>query len=490
MVLGRRTAGQSFFLSFVSGVICFGFTFAWMFDVTGYRLLHHAILQIYLGCYFGIFGLVYSLISKRAGAAMALFAVPFVWVSLEYIRSNMGFMAYPSTLLAHSQYRDLAIIQIASLTGAYGVSFLIVMVNSALAAMGLTLFDLANTPYLRAHRRISKTEGLGIVGVAVLLLVVSLTYGVTIISKPIVGKGVKISVIQGNIEQSKKWNPKYAEFIMQTYVDLTREALRDKPDLIVLPEAATPRSITLDRRLYDQVKHLAEEAGIPLLVGSSSHQKFKRGQSTRIGFRNSAFLISPEPRAKNQEYDKIRLLPFGEYMPMEKTIPWQWINVPNVSNYAPGKEFTVFEGPGFRFGVNICWETIFPDMVRQFVKRGAQLMVNITNEAWFGKTASPYQFLSINIFRAVENRVFLIRCANTGISCFIDPNGRIMDRVKNLNGEDIFVRGVLTGTVIPMTFRTLYTRYGDWFSWVCIGVSVIFITAASVRRKSGTGTMT
>jgi apolipoprotein N-acyltransferase len=168
---------------------------------------------------------------------------------------------------------------------------------------------------------------------------------------------------------------------------------------------------------------------------------------------------------------------------MENRIPWSWINVPKMPGFSPGKTFTLFQGPGFRFGVTICWEILFPEMIREFVKNGAQFMVNITNEAWFGETVGPYHILTASVFRAVENRVYVVRCANTGISCFINPYGRVVDRVKDDKGQDIFVRGVLTETVIPMESKTKYTQYGDWLVWISFGVSLLFISVALFRRK-------
>ena len=177
-------------------------------------------------------------------------------------------------------------------------------------------------------------------------------------------------------------------------------------------------------------------------------------------------------------------MPFGEYMPMEDLIPWSSLQVPLVGSYVAGEKFTVFRLPDWRFGVTICWENLFPDFVRQFVKNGAQFMVNITNEAWFGKGSAPYQFLSMNVFRAVENRVYVVRCANTGISCFIDPYGRIIDRVKDDTGEDVFVRGVLTGSIIPLDSKTFYTSHGDWFAWTSMACSVGFLLLALRKRNS------
>jgi len=479
LALIGKSARYGFLLSLLTGMAFFLGIFNWILEVPGYTQLHHAILALYLGSYVGVFGLVFCLISRRAGIASAFFAAPFLWVSLEYIRSNLSFLALPWGLLAHSQYQNPLIIQIASLTGAYGITFLIVMVNSAIAAMAYAL--------LRRLKK-DKWEGLGgtklVVVTASLFLVFSLVYGHLKTSKHIKGKEIKISVVQGNIDQNKKWDRKYARFIMKTYADLTQEVSRDEPAMIVWPETATPRAINRDPKLYKKVRSIAESAGTYLLLGSSQLQKFKRQGSKGVKYLNSAFLISPGAgKTKNQRYDKIRLFPFGEYLPYKETIPWSSINVPDVSGYVTGKEFTVFEHPEFRFGVTICWENLFPDLVRQFVKAGAQLMINITNEAWFGKTAAPDQFLSMSVFRAVENRLFVIRSTNTGISCFIDPCGRIVNRLKDKHGKEIFIRGVLTAPVIPIESGTLYTRYGDWLAWMSILCSIVFIGIAFFKRK-------
>jgi apolipoprotein N-acyltransferase len=152
-------------------------------------------------------------------------------------------------------------------------------------------------------------------------------------------------------------------------------------------------------------------------------------------------------------------------------------------NYLSGKEHTIFKLLDFRFGVTICWENLFPDLVRKFVGRGAQFIVNITNEARFGKTAAPHQLASISVFRAVENGIFVIRCANTGVSCIIDPYGRMVDRVKDIKGHDIFVRGVLEGQIVPLESRTIYTRYGDILVWISFLVSMGVLTIALFRRN-------
>jgi len=466
---------NAFILSYVVGIAFFPGIGNWLFHIHGYRLLHHAIWDTYLAIYFGLFGLAFSFISKRWGVVPSLVASPFLWVALECIRSNMGFMAFPWGLLSHSQYQYPTIIQVASLGGNYGVSFLVVWVNAAIAAM---IFLYARP----SASKFSAKHALILIAIGGVLIISALWYGHGIVSKPMKGKEVKVSVVQGNIAQKKKWDPTFANSIMQMYADLTREASKDRPDLIVWPEAATPRAITMDKQLYRQVKDIGARAETYLLLGSTHQDKIREKGQTRLKYANSAFLISYDGKEKDKKYDKIRLLPFGEYLPMKEIIPWSYIQIPDPGSYTSGQEFTVFECPGYRFGVTICWETIFADVVRGFVNRGAQFLVNITNEAWFGMSAAPYQFLSMNVFRAVENRVYVVRCANTGISCFIDPCGRVVDRVKDQTGQDIFVQGVLTKTILAMDSKTIYTRYGDWFAWLCILVSAVAVILTCFKR--------
>jgi apolipoprotein N-acyltransferase len=289
--------------------------------------------------------------------------------------------------------------------------------------------------------------------------------------------------VQPNIEQGKKWEPEYEQFIMGRLGDLTRAASKESPALIVWPETATPRSITENHGLFRQVRKTATETGSPILLGSAEPQKYARRDPQRKKYLNSAFLIHPENvKRKVQRYDKIRLLPFGEYLPKNEIIPWERMGVPNMGGYLSGKEFTVFRYKDVRFCTLICWETLFPDLVRSFTKRGSDLIVNITNEAWFGATAAPYQFLAMNVFRSVEHRVSMVRCANTGISCFIDPCGRIIGRVRK-DKKDIFVRGYLTKEVPIWRTRTVYTLYGNWLAHAALAVSVLVLVLSLIRGK-------
>ena len=483
IALRTKSLRYSFFLSLVCGIIFFMGVFNWILTVEDYSYLHHIILAFYLGSYFGIFGLTFNSISRRLGILPALFAAPFVWITAEYIRSNFTFLALPWALLAHSQYQYPMVIQSASLFGTYGISFQIMTVNSAIAAIVMVFLYKSEKRECMSFKPRLKTGAMILGIITALFITFSLLYGHSILTRPIDGKKVKISVVQGNIEQKKKWDPNYAHDIMRVYSNLTEKASIDHPEMIIWPETASPGSINLNPRLYSEVKDIAKNAGAYLLFGSAQYQKFARGGVQNLKCLNSAFLIGPEAGITlNQRYDKIRLLPFGEYLPMKETIPWSYIGVRNISEFSQGREFTIFNIPGSHFGVVICWENIFPDLFRQFVLNGAQFMVNITDEAWFGKTAAPYHFVSMSIFRAVENRSYVVRCGNTGVSCIIDPYGRILDRVKDETGTDVFIRGVMSGWVIPLKSKTFYTRYGDLFAVVASFISAIFLAVTFLYK--------
>jgi apolipoprotein N-acyltransferase len=383
-----------------------------------------------------------------------------------------------------AQHNNPLIIQIASLTGAYGVSFLIVMVNAAIA--GLVVFISSHKKALRRgeQRKGATKAGMVVLStVALTSLLFAVGFGVFQLSLPISGERIKVSVVQGNIEQAKKWDRKYANMIMKTYTDLSFQAATDGPMLIVWPETATPKAINLDQEVFRNVSQIVQETSIPILLGSSQQQKYGKKESFKTRYTNSAFLMIPrEGRLEMQRYDKIRLLPFSEYLPMRGTVPWSVIKVPDFTGYAAGDKFAVFKVGDVEFGVTICWENIFPELVREFVKNGSQFIVNITNEARFGESAAPYQFLAMSIMRAVENRVFVVRSANTGISCFIDPCGRVLDRVKEINGPDIFVQGVLTQSIVPSSRKTLYTRYGNWLVWLSMLWSVAILIVSFCRK--------
>jgi apolipoprotein N-acyltransferase len=435
IAISGKSLKAGFFLSYICGIVFFAGAFSWIFDVPGFKLYHHVLLSPYEGFYFGVFGLAFNLISRRRGLTPALLTAPFIWVSLEYIRSNLSFLALPWALLAHSQYQVLPVIQIASFTGAYGVSFVVVMVNSALAAILLPLVYRPGQNDLTYHRVISKKGRIAVAGSAAVLVAITLLYGHLKLSRPVVGQTIKISVVQGNIDQEKKRNPlKHTRYIMQKYTDLTRRASRDEAAMIVWPEAATPGFIFKNMTAFKHMMMIVREVKTPLLVGSAEYPKFAKNQ-TKSKKSNTALFFSPEGKVLGQ-YLKIRLVPFWEYVPYDETFDWpEFIVAKKKASNVPGKEFTTFEIEGAKFGVVICWEIAFPRLFSRFADDGANFMINITNEGWFGENAAPYQMLSMSVF----------------------------------------VEGYLTREILALKQRALYTVHGDIFVYLCM-----LVTAAAL----------
>lgn len=454
-------------LGIIAGLVLYLMTIPWVVHtMTTYgglplplSLLLLFALALYLALYIAVFTYGVTRLSTR-GAVEYLVGTAALWAGLEYLRTFL-LGGFPWNLLGYTQYRNLSVIQIASITGVYGVSFLLVLVN---AAMALTVLC------FRPGRR---RPLLPVSGVGLLLIGVALFGKGQMVSAETRRREIRVSVVQGNIEQDVKWDPGLRERTLDIYRRLTLNGTRGS-DLIVWPESAIPFFLREGGALTQQVLDLAQAVQSYLLVGSPD-----RVSNGGPRYYNSAFLISPEGKII-QKYDKIHLVPFGEYVPLKSVLFFVHKMATGIGDFSPGQAFTVFDMPEGRFGVLICFEGIFPDQVRRYVLEGADFLVNITNDAWFGESGAPYQHLSMATLRAVENGVYLVRAANTGISALVTPTGRILKQ------SDLFVETVFSGTVSPGSARTLYTRYGDWFAWVCGFISVVVLVPRRGRgRREG-----
>jgi apolipoprotein N-acyltransferase len=481
-----QRAVTAFIMGLIFGVVSFSGIFLWIFDIPGYKLLHHVLLGCYFGPLMGLMGLIINVVARRWNAGAAVLATPFIWVSIEYLRSNLAFLALPWALLGHTQYQNPLIIQIASFTGAYGISFLVALANAALTAAILSFSPSGFWPGYQAASPVTRRVAISMMTTVAAALCLILVYGWTVVSQPIGGPAIKTSVLQGNISQEMKSAPKkHAAYIMKKYTDLSRQAAADRPDLIAWPEAATPGFILKNQPMVQKLSAFIAEIKIPLLIGSSEYPKFIKNRPLRpedVG--NAALFFSSEGRFMGQ-YLKIHLVPFGEELPYKDSIPWPSYIVPKDKKTfeIPGRDYTIFNLGETKFGTVICWEVVFPQLIRQFVKREAAFMVNLTNEGWFGDTSAPHQMVAIVVFRAVENRVPFVRAANTGISCFIDSYGNITGRVKDQNGDDTFVEGYLTGDIRPSGARTFYTRYGDIFVYLVLGITGLILVSIALTRR-------
>jgi len=442
------------------------------------------LLAIYCGLYVAVFCALNSFLSKSLPLCRSRFrrnkrgikgdlpfAAAFLWVSLEYIRAHL-FSGFPWGIIGYSQWNFLQIIQITDITGIYGVSFLIVTVNTALSL-------------ILAH--CGRGEGEGNIKiqnliVATVLFSFVLFYGIFSLKNYTENKEppIKIAVLQGNIDQYKKWDDSYRQEIIETYTKLVKKAMRHKPDIVVWPESAVPGYLFMERDLYEWIKGLVIQSKCYHLVGTM-HCK-------DANIYNSAFIFTPEGKTLD-EYSKIHLVPFGETIPLKSVLSGYIKTLNELGDISSGDRHTVFSihptnkivlrtGRTTTLSANICFEAIFPDLIRRFSKHGSDIIVNITNDGWYLKTSAPYQHFTFNIFRAIENRKPVVRSANTGISGFIDSRGVVLKQTE------IFTAACSVMDVQPLSKKTFYTKYGDIFAYFCLLATAfyIIITVASIFR--------
>jgi apolipoprotein N-acyltransferase len=411
-----------------------------------------AALAAYCGLYVGAVSAALAWLAPRLGAGRALAAAPALWVAGEWVRGWL-MDGFPWGLLGYSQHGVLPVIQIAELAGVYGVSFVIVAANAALAG-------LAALGWRRALPGVAAASVLALATVA---------FGLVALRGLAADAGaprIPIAVIQPNVEQALKWDPAHRAEILARYERLTREAAGERPAVILWPETAAPILLRADPPLLAHLIALSGELGTPLLVGSVDRQ-----EAPRPAFLNSAFLLTGQ--GITSKYDKIHLVPFGEYVPLSALIGFVRSWAEFISDFAAGARVTVFPLGQAPFGTVICYEVIFPELFRQFVAGGAAFMANITNDAWFGETSGPWQHLGTLPLRAVENRVSIARAANTGISAFVEPTGRIAAWLP-LGATGVLARPVVLRQRAP----TLYTRYGDWLPWCCVAAVIVILGTA------------
>lgn len=457
---------QSFKLGLLTGLVHYITLLYWLsytMGTYGHLPLYLCIpilflFSLYLSLYIALFsGLTAKLINKPA---YLFILIPALWVCLEYIRSNL-FTGFPWELIAYSQYKSLHIIQVADISGSYGLSFLITLSNTAVFILFLFL-----TKIKWQEKKISFNN----VAISTLVFIFVFSgcwyYGkerIKEIDKIASGsEKIRVSVIQGNIKQSEKWDPAFQLSTLKKYKNLSGAVKSDKPDLVVWPETAAPFYFIYDTGLTKFVQDVVSEIKTNFLIGSPSFIR----KTDKIEYFNTAYLLGPDGNITGK-YDKSHLVPFGEYVPLKKWLPFVGKIAENVGDFCSGKKGSTVSLNGNSLGVLICYELIFPYLAREQTKNGAGLLVNITNDAWYGTTSAPYQHFSMAVFRAVENRRTLARAANTGISGFIDPVGRIID------STNLFEDAAMTKTVPVLTKKTFYTRYGDLFAFACMGMVIL-----------------
>ncbi len=473
---------RAFWLGWLAGTIAFCGIMLWVVTamhvygkvplLPSYGVL--LLFALYLGVYIALYAWGVSRFSSSIPGWTWL-AAPCWWVALELARMY-ALTGIPWALLAYTQGSWPAIIQVVDHTGVYGLSFLLVQGNIGFLA-------LLRLPFAAGRAHLGPLPWLPplAAGLAVLL---AWSYGTMVLRQaPPVSTGssqvnapsVTVGLVQANIDQARKWDEAFRQETIDRYTRLSRAAARGA-DLLLWPEAATPFVYELELGYQQVIGALVREIDTPLFFGSPAVRRYPDGRPYLL---NSAYLLSPVGKIVGR-YDKQHLVPFGEYIPFHHSLLWFLDKlVEGIGDFEPGTSATVLpvpqriprpsERPGRpepqdrgQFGVVICYEVIFPDLVRRFVEEGADFMTTITNDAWFGESAAPYQHFGMVQFRAVENRRAFARAANTGISGFIDPYGRV------LQATPIFTEEALTGTLPLRRDRTFYTRFGDVFAYACV----------------------
>jgi len=478
-------SGDALKASFLFGCLFWALTGFWLVNVTVPGFL---LVVAYLALYFAGFGLVCAdFLNLRGELGITLYRndlktllyVPAAWVVLEWLRGVIVFGGLPWALVAYSQWRNLPVIQIADLTGAYGVSFFILFVN-------VGLFKLARSFRLRPPAAIPeqtdyrKKSLMGLAAALVLSWTLVNGYGAVKLAlgskadAAVSNKHLRISLLQGNIPQDQKWDARIKGIIFEKYKRLTFMSAIEKSDLIVWPETAFPGYLEDEPVMSAHLRSMVRQSRTEVLVGVPTYGDLEEG----VSFFNSVVHYGADGEEK-QRYNKVHLVPFGEYIPFAPVfgIIRHFIHI---GDFTPGREKTVFtvdtryQKPNshVKFSALVCFEDIFPGLVRSFVNNGAELLVNVTNDAWFGKTSAPYQHAAASVFRAVENRVPVVRATNTGYSCFISPEGEVLAHVED-KGETIFVTGRKAHDVVVRKPGSFYTRAGDWFVLFCALICVL-----------------
>ncbi len=490
--LDGKTKAQAFWIGWLSGTIAFTGMMAWVVTAmttygkvplpVSYGIL--LLLTAYLGLYVGLYsaGAVWfqSLIPRYG-----FFVFPCLWVTLELIRTY-ALSGMPWGLLGYSQYRQIEIIQIADHMGVYGVSFLIVLVNVALAEFLSWLM-----PYFRNFRPARLPWELA--AMAALLVTLSWQYGLVTLSETpfsdVPRSSITVGVVQPNVDQAVKWDTAYREETIARFDRLT-EKLGRATDLVVWPEAATPFVFEREPVYQLQLMALANRAQAPILFGSPAVRFYP---DRRPYLMNSAYLLAPDGQLLGR-YDKHHLVPFGEYIPFKSSLLFFLDKlVEGIGDFEPGtgsavltltpksKSATAGKAEAIpkpiSFGVAICYEVIFPNLVRQFAANGAEFLVTVTNDAWFGPSAAASQHFSMVVFRSVENHLAFARSANTGISGFIDPFGRIVEATP------IFTEQAVKATMQVWRPHTFYSRYGDVFAYGCAIICALLFLFGIFRTK-------
>ncbi len=470
-VTGARTLLKSYAYGFVYGFVSYSILLYWvvvaMHEYGGIDLPVSILGLVLLACtlsalYTGTFTVLIKMFVDR-GLSGGFIFIPVLWVVLEYARTHL-FSGFPWELLGYSQYRNLSLIQVSRITGVYGVSFVIMLFNVLVYEVLVWWYDTKSVRTAKYPLLLTKAT------VTLLLITGILVYGditvngtLALTERP--GRALTVGLIQGDIDQSHKWDPAYQGSTLSSYLSLSQRACdQARPRLLIWPETSTPFFFQSESLFRAPMVDFVRSNKVYLMFGSPAFDYVKDG----IDYFNSAFLMTPDGRIAGR-YDKRQLVPFGEYLPLRRIFFFFKKLTGSIGDFTAGRRDNLLRFGKVRIGTLICYEIIFPGLSVDDVRNGANLLVTITDDAWFGRTSAPYQHLSMSVFRAVENDRFVVRSANTGISAVISPTGEVLASTK------LFVPAFIDHKVRLLDTDTFYTRYGDLFVFICFIVLAVFM---------------
>lgn len=414
------------------------------------------LLALYLALFPALTALMISRLIARMGAR-GLWLAPAAWVATEFFRGYL-FGGFPWVPLGNSLVEVLPVAQLASVLGVYGLSALVAFVNATIAYALLTGGRQRATAIAAASLVLIAVAGWG-------------TWRIADGRLTREGAPLRVGLIQGNIAQEDKWNPREARRIFTTHVAMTRDAVRRGGQLVIWPESSTPFMFEEDEAGETGVRDLAREVGVPILFGSD--QVDRTGRPFRLY--NAAFLVSPQGDTA-AVYRKIHLVPFGEYIPFKGLLYFVSPLVERFTDFSAGEAAVMLPVGPHRISTAICYEVVYPSLIRQSVLAGSELLTTITNDAWYGESSAPFQHFALASMRAIEQGRYLARAANTGISGVVDPYGRVVRK------SAIFEQVGLVEDVRLLTSRTIYSIVGDTIAYIAI----VLVGAALVAGRRRT----
>jgi apolipoprotein N-acyltransferase len=488
VALRGTTLTRAFLYGLLTGVIYFTGTLYWITRVmarygdmqTWVAVLVNAVLVAYLSFFPAMFALVVRRITIAHGPR-SLAVAPLVWVVGELGR-NYPFGGFPWVLLGYSQVTVLPIAQLASIFGVHGVSVLVASVSTALAMYAGQHGEAARggkNP-LATTANAAKAKAAELAPVAGVLLVVfaiavwgARRAGSAALTRS--GDAIRVGMIQGNVSLEERMDASRRGAIFANYLSMTRRAIREGAQFVIWPESATPFQFEADPLAAAQIRTIARQARVPILLGSDQVENPGKGVPTK--YYNSAFLVRPDGTTAGA-YRKMHLVPFGEYVPARRLFFFAAPLVEAVSDFSAGETATLLPVDHHNVSTAICYEVVYPDLVRQFVVAGSEMLTTITNDAWFGDTSAPYQHFEQASMRAIEEGRYLVRSANTGISGIVDPYGRVLERTA------IFQPAVLVGEARFLTSSTFYARHGEILPYASLVITLLAVALARPPRPT------